>query len=160
MEFYFKEDGFEDEGRGTRVDAPALSSPISDLLCVCHGPCLPLLWKDWSFSSSFLYTALLFCLRRVFVATGLFSGSCVSGDCSGCGVWASHSAVASPAHEHRLWAHGLSSRGSQALRHRLSGCGAQACVAHWHVGFLPQTRNQPVLPALSGRFFTTVSGSP
>ena len=51
-------------------------------------------------------------------------------------------------------ARGLHSCGSQALEHRLYGCGALASLllAMWD---LPKSGNQPVSPALAGGFFTT-----
>ena len=70
-------------------------------------------------------------------------------------------AVASPAAEHRLWAHGLqqlwlsrcedfSSCGSQALQHRLSSCGARAQLLHG-MGDLPRTWGQTHVPCTGRR---------
>ena len=52
-------------------------------------------------------------------------------------------------------AHGLSSRGSQALERRLSSCGARAYLLRgmWD---LPVPGIEPVSPALAGGFLTTV----
>ena len=49
---------------------------------------------------------------------------------------------------------GLSSYNSQALEHRLSGCGAQALLfcSMWD---LPRPGIKPMCPALAGRFLTT-----
>ena len=49
---------------------------------------------------------------------------------------------------------GLSSRGSQALEHRLSSCGARAQLLRprWD---LPDPGIEPVSPASAGGFFTT-----
>ena len=64
-------------------------------------------------------------------------------------------AVAFLVAEHGLQAHGLSSRGSWALEHRLSSCGARAYLLHsmWD---LPRPGLEPVCPALAGRFLTIV----
>ena len=53
-------------------------------------------------------------------------------------------------------AHGLSSCGSQALEHRLSGCGIPAWLLHG-LRDLPGPGIEPVSPALAGGFFTTES---
>ena len=104
--FYFKEMDLRDEGRGTRIDAPVLFNPISDLLCVYMGPCLPLSWKDFSFSL-FLISSILFYL--FFSVLGLccyrdFSLVAMSGDYSLVVVLGLLIEVASLAVEHRLWA--------------------------------------------------------
>ena len=49
---------------------------------------------------------------------------------------------------------GLSSCGSRALEHRLSGCGAQAQLLPGMWDF-PRAGLEPVSPALAGRFLTT-----
>ena len=52
-------------------------------------------------------------------------------------------------------AHGLSSRGLQALECKLSSCGTQAYLFHgmWD---LPRPGFEPLSPALAGRFLTTI----
>ena len=56
--------------------------------------------------------------------------------------------------EGRSRAHGLNSRGSQALEHRLNSCGTQVQLLRdmWD---LPRPGTEPMSPALVGRFFTT-----
>ena len=64
--------------------------------------------------------------------------------------------------EHRLWGmqasvaaeRGLSSWGSQALRHRLSSRGSWSLAAPRHVGS-SRTRDRTMSPALAGGFFST-----
>ena len=51
---------------------------------------------------------------------------------------------------------GFSSCGSQALEHRLSGCGAQAQVLRG-MRYLPRSGIEPMSLALAGGFFTTES---
>ena len=51
-------------------------------------------------------------------------------------------------------AHGLSSRGSWALKHRLNNCGTRAWLLHGMCD-LPGPGIKPASPALAGGFFTT-----
>ena len=92
-----------------------------------------------------------------------FSRCSKRGLLSSCRVWALVT-VAPPAAEHGLWgarasavtARRLSSCSSQALEHRLSGCGSWALLLRG-MSNLPRSGTEPMSPALAGRFFTTES---
>ena len=63
-------------------------------------------------------------------------------------------AVASPAAEHGLQAHGPHSRGSRALERRLSSCGTRAQLLRG-MRDPPGPGHEPVSPALAGGLVTT-----
>ena len=117
---------------------------------------------QFTFSFFFFLINLYFgCVRSLLLRAG-FLQLWRAGATLRCGAWASHcggffccGAWALGVWASAVVARGLGSCGSWALECRLSSCGTRAQLLHsmWD---LPRTGLEPVSPALTGGFLTTV----